>query len=537
MLILLGIINILGTSHIKSDVPDKVFTEWDVVLSWNRWAISWSQNQFPELTWEYPQLLPTNWAISYVLLGTDEIEFVAKSLMNVFPIVGVFSFVGLALNFSSLELLFGAAFSSYLLLYYSWWIGSGLADFPVTFFSAILFSYYYGCCWLNKQYQPTFTQLLILGIIAGGAGATKQTGVFLALVFFIILFINTHQRNKQFLLSHLSFIIPLMSIIGSWYVLKYILVNDTSSNVVMLMSSKNLHPDSFLPTRMMLAFKEYWSSPLLISSTIFALIIQPKPLKFLSQIIYIYVIPWTLIWSAFFSYDPRNSLPVYATLGLVAGCNIIFVIKLIITTFIQLTKKSILLSNIQVNNIDTWIGNYRNNHQINPRRSIQLFQNKKSLISYIKVILISLFVITIMSFYLIHFYYPNSLYFQRQTEAKLHRGSYELNQKLLNYFRENNDSEQSSKLIATQHQILKYVPGLSHRVVKYLISYNQINNAVKKDWKNNQKQKESSWFFELLGKLIKRLDFQRNERALRKQRLSEEAAFDNPEVGYLLYMY
>jgi len=41
-----------GSSHI--------FSAFDAVVSLNRWAVDWHNNQFPTNTHEYPQLLPSN---------------------------------------------------------------------------------------------------------------------------------------------------------------------------------------------------------------------------------------------------------------------------------------------------------------------------------------------------------------------------------------------------------------------------------------------------------------------------------------------
>lgn len=52
-----------------------VFTNWDAVVSWNQWAISWALNEFPHGTYNYPQLLPISESISYVLMDSTGIQF------------------------------------------------------------------------------------------------------------------------------------------------------------------------------------------------------------------------------------------------------------------------------------------------------------------------------------------------------------------------------------------------------------------------------------------------------------------------------
>jgi len=61
------------------------FVYRDPVVSWNRWALDWSMNQPAHHTWHYPQVLPTNWSIVYVLTG-GPIWYFPKALMPLFPL-------------------------------------------------------------------------------------------------------------------------------------------------------------------------------------------------------------------------------------------------------------------------------------------------------------------------------------------------------------------------------------------------------------------------------------------------------------------
>ena len=53
----------------------EIFRNWDAVLSWNRWAAEWASGKFPDSTRGYPQLIPLNWAISYLLCGA-QLEYI-----------------------------------------------------------------------------------------------------------------------------------------------------------------------------------------------------------------------------------------------------------------------------------------------------------------------------------------------------------------------------------------------------------------------------------------------------------------------------
>ncbi|MDP3691994.1 hypothetical protein [Bradyrhizobium sp.] len=72
----------------KHGVPH-VFGEGDVSISWNRWALLWSQGLFPTGSYGYPQLIPTLWSVTYIFTGSTE-QYFAYYLhigLLIFPIV------------------------------------------------------------------------------------------------------------------------------------------------------------------------------------------------------------------------------------------------------------------------------------------------------------------------------------------------------------------------------------------------------------------------------------------------------------------
>ncbi|MCP5045790.1 MAG: hypothetical protein GY940_01360, partial [bacterium] len=75
-----------------------IFMHWDPAVAWNRFAIEWSNNQFPTNTWRYPQLMPSNWSVSYVMMQSAEVQLFAKSIMPLFSIGTLLLFLNLALQ-------------------------------------------------------------------------------------------------------------------------------------------------------------------------------------------------------------------------------------------------------------------------------------------------------------------------------------------------------------------------------------------------------------------------------------------------------
>lgn len=51
-----------------------VFSGWDTLISWNTYARTWAEGIIPTVHGSYPQLIPANWSISYVLTGDASMQ-------------------------------------------------------------------------------------------------------------------------------------------------------------------------------------------------------------------------------------------------------------------------------------------------------------------------------------------------------------------------------------------------------------------------------------------------------------------------------
>lgn len=74
---LAGSLIVLGFTYFnvwKHGVPN-IFQGSDVSVSWNVWALIWSQGLFPISSYGYPQFVPTTWATTYIFTGSTEQYF------------------------------------------------------------------------------------------------------------------------------------------------------------------------------------------------------------------------------------------------------------------------------------------------------------------------------------------------------------------------------------------------------------------------------------------------------------------------------
>lgn len=56
-----------------------IFTEWDSVASWNRWAKELARNEYVPMNAAYPVLWPAIWSLIYEAQGNSELWYIAKA--------------------------------------------------------------------------------------------------------------------------------------------------------------------------------------------------------------------------------------------------------------------------------------------------------------------------------------------------------------------------------------------------------------------------------------------------------------------------
>lgn len=179
-LIVVGAASALLTIVVKViSLNPGVFNIWDDFVSFNRWAVDWYNGIVPVKTQLYPQLIPTNWALAYQIVGNSDIQFFVKAVMGVFPIAILTIFIDLFYRSKRAAFLLGLIFTTVLLLALSnVFIGSGYVDIPAAFFAFL------ACALLMpdllaRQLKPS--HLVLAGVLAAAAALTKQGGLFMIL--------------------------------------------------------------------------------------------------------------------------------------------------------------------------------------------------------------------------------------------------------------------------------------------------------------------------------------------------------------------
>lgn len=191
-------------------------------IHWNTWAMDFANNSFPKQSSHFPQLIPANWSISYLLIGEPNVHFFPKSFMPLFFFSNLLMFLDLA--FDKKNYVFLIALIIYGLfapiIYNLVFIADGNGDLPVSFFTFLSF---YAYLKTNKE-KFELKEFIIVFLFASTAAGTKLAGFYIFFFVSIIClyhFIKNYKllSGKQILTLFVS-IVLILSINLFWYLLK-----------------------------------------------------------------------------------------------------------------------------------------------------------------------------------------------------------------------------------------------------------------------------------------------------------------------------
>lgn len=183
-----------------------VFTHWDAVVSWNRWALELHEGSF-QGSRGYPLAIPILFSIIYTIANETNIQTLVKYVCVFWPFLGGLAIFGCGLHTPRYKLVF--SFSSIIYLYFlskgSWtidFIFSGLVDPIMAAYGAIfVYSYLFISSRITKDHDQ-YKQILTLTIFSIlGSSLIKLTGViltfdYLLIIAFIVL-TNTKLKNYK----------------------------------------------------------------------------------------------------------------------------------------------------------------------------------------------------------------------------------------------------------------------------------------------------------------------------------------------------
>ena len=280
-----------------------IFTDNDAVLSWNRWATIWATNQIPTDTMHYPQLLPANYALSYVLVGSTAIQFFAFAISIFFFPLACISFFNAAerVNDSRLHLA-NFFFFLFMILYGN--MANGWADIPVACMSFISINLFIlGWNETEKNKESAAKLILFSSLIAAGCAVTKQAGIFYSILNVIAVCIWVIRNYKE-PLQRIKFIVLLfiayLIVCLPWYIEAQHNINTGLNSSEIQYVTNSIYKGKSYLSRFLTAFIKWPGYFILALISLPAIRDRNYRWPTLAGILFL------VVWALFFSYDSRN---------------------------------------------------------------------------------------------------------------------------------------------------------------------------------------------------------------------------------------
>ncbi len=330
-IVMIGIFFYIFLSRIKA-----VFYLNDPVLGWNRFALDWYQNRLPVRTAHYPQLIPANWSMAYIILQNSDIQFVARSIMSFFPIGISFLLLDLGLRKRNATYFWALILYGIIItyLYRPVFIAGGYVDIAVSFFAFL--SFYV----LHNADNGTFCikRCLWSIVFASAAAVTKQAGLYILLIVFAwnvwILYKDRASLSKKKIGKVLVLTLLLISVIvASWYVYRQVQINRGIEPSEIHAAISRVHGNRSYGERFIYGFNKILyargtndNAAFFIYPALFLLLLGlfHKKTRYVMLII---VIPFTLIWGFLYSYSYRNLTMVFPFMALSMAFGSFFLIR------------------------------------------------------------------------------------------------------------------------------------------------------------------------------------------------------------------
>ena len=294
------------------------------LIHWNTWAKDFANNSLPYKSFHFPQLIPANWSICYVLTGNSEVNFFPKSIMPLFFLANLLIFVDLAIWKKNYIYLIGLIIYGLFapIIYSLVFIADGNADLPVSFFTFLTFYQYLR---IDKNKFETNERILLF-LFAATSATTKLAGFYVFLfasifsLYGLIKNLKSIDRSKIILIFTLVPLILAISLF--WHFLK---------PEVMV---SGLHQPEYVGENYILIFLKAaklmyynWGLPVLafliltVAGSFFV-----KEIRYVSLIV---VIPPLFLWMLKYSADFRNFSFVVPFLSYVSSFGLIKIIGIL----------------------------------------------------------------------------------------------------------------------------------------------------------------------------------------------------------------
>ena len=293
-----------------------VFVNWDAIVSWNAWAQDWAQGVMPNIHLTYPQLIPINLSLTYVLIGDYQITLFAKAVMGVFIVLTALTLLELSIERKKYGYLF-AVVLLYLLdkKFMIDFLTDGYADIPVAFMAWITLIPFL----TNDDLYHDRKDFILSILLAAAAGMTKQVGLYVLALIPLAAFLQTKLRSKKQTLFCLAVLGVGILLVLTWYLprgLDVLQGLEESGWDRYIRHAADVQDSSSPIMRIGSALLGLGKYVVLFALLLPAIFMLEKKFKIL---ILAYLIPYTLLWGAIASYAVRNLSLIFPLLAVICG--------------------------------------------------------------------------------------------------------------------------------------------------------------------------------------------------------------------------
>lgn len=335
-----------------------VYKICDAVVSWNIWAQDWANNKMAVQTYLYPQLIPANVSISYVIMQNTQLQFFAKAIMPLFSLGLLLMFLDLYIKKKEPLYIFGLFFIGILMRYFFHpdFIGDGYVDIPLSFMA--FFVFYMTLNYDSSRFE--LKKIILIALFASAVPITKQMGFFVLGITYLWIIYHIYQKRTKESKPYFTILalILLALTVTSWYYVKLFEIINGTDNSNLLTIAVDAHGGRGILERFIFTYNSLFVDKGIFSIFLYIvlLLIIVSLYNKKNLLIFISTVVYTGLFCVFLSYEPRNlsmAFPFYAYL---AGSGLVVLIRRIkkntcynTSTFSEKAKKiGLILSGLLV---------------------------------------------------------------------------------------------------------------------------------------------------------------------------------------------
>ncbi len=295
-----------------------IFFDNDAVGAYNVWAVRLSNNILPSTSY-YPFMLPANWSIAYTIQGLP-LQFAPKAMMPLFFVFILLMLLDLG-RILKKSGFFISVICTFLILeyFFHFYIPEGSMDIAVSYFSFLPIY----CLLLsnNADDGEIAIQYALFGaLFAAGAAVTKQSGLFILIVYPFLYYAITYRKenNKRINSTRilLFYFICVLVLVIPFYLYRHITILAGTDRSYVSFLVGGMHNGRSIEERFYYAISLISNKLTLVLFICSLLSLTDRTLRWIYILVFI---PYTIIWMGLFSYDIRNWAIGFTMLGVAAG--------------------------------------------------------------------------------------------------------------------------------------------------------------------------------------------------------------------------